>query len=136
MSAEPTRRDWLLSAGAIAGAASLAAQAQSSSIASRARIEPFDYRGVRLLKSRWLEQYQSGRDYYLNVSNDDILQGWRAAAGLPAPGKPLGGWCATNSNIVFGQWLSGMARIYRATGDAPLRDKTAHLLEEWSKTVK
>jgi len=100
------------------------------------RLQPFNYRGVRLRKSRWLDQYQAARDYYLEVSNDDILQGWRAAAGLPAPGKPLGGWCAKNSDTVFGQWLSGMARMYCATGDAPLRDKAAWLLSEWAKTIK
>jgi len=128
-----TRREWLGAAGAMTGA--LAARSETQGGGER-KIQAFDYHGVRLRKSRWFDQFQSARDYYLGVSDDDILHGWRAAAGLPAPGKPLGGWCATNSNTVFGQWLSGMARIYRATGDAPLRDKTAHLLEEWSKTVK
>jgi DUF1680 family protein len=128
-----TRREWLGSAGAIAGALSLAGQTQNPAAAP---LQAFDYRGVRLHKSRWLDQVQSGRDYYLGVSNDDILHGWRAAAGLPAPGKPLGGWCATNSNVVFGQWLSGMARMYCATGDVPLRDKAADLLAEWGKTIK
>jgi len=99
-------------------------------------IEPFDYRGVRLLKSRWQQQFQQSRNYYLAVSNDDILHGWRAAAGLAAPGKPLGGWCAKNSDIVFGQWLSGMSRIWRATGDQALRDKAVYLVTEWSKTIK
>jgi len=136
MSARLTRRDWLRSAGAIASALPLAAQAAPDANAARVALQPFDYRGVRLHKSRWLDQYQSARDYYLGVSNDDILQGWRAAAGLPAPGKPLGGWCATNSNTVFGQWLSGMARMYRATGDAPMREKAAYLIAEWAKTIK
>jgi uncharacterized protein len=134
MGLELTRRDWLKTAGALAGGLSLAAQTPSN--ASHAILQPFDYRGVRLRKSRWLDQYQSGRDYYLSVSNDDILQGWRAAAGLPAPGKPLGGWCARNSDTVFGQWLSGMARMYCATGDVPLRDKSAELISEWAKTIK
>ena len=136
MSARLTRRDWLRSAGAIASALPLAAQAAPDANAARVALQPFDYRGVRLHKSRWLDQYQSARDYYLGVSNDDILQGWRAAAGLPAPGKPLGGWCATNSNTVFGQWLSGMARMHRATGDAPMREKAAYLIAEWAKTIK
>ena len=73
-------------------------------------IRPFNYDGVKLGTSRWQQQYQASRDYYLNVPNDDILHGYRAAA-LPAPGKALGGWCSPNSNTVFGQWLSGMSRF-------------------------
>jgi DUF1680 family protein len=103
--------------------------------AKPAVLEAFDYRGVRLLPSRWQQQFQQSRDYYLGVSNDDILHGWRAAAGLAAPGKPLGGWCAKNSNPVFGQWLSGMSRIYRATGDDAMREKAVHLVTEWAKTI-
>lgn len=99
------------------------------------KLAAFDYHGVRLRESRWLDQFNSGRDYYLGVSDDDILHGYRAAAGLPAPGQPLGGWCAKNSDIVFGQWLSGMARIYAATGDEALREKSAHLIAEWAKTL-
>lgn len=99
------------------------------------QLEAFDYQGVRLLESRWRDQFQGAREYYLNVRDDDILHGYRKAAGLPAPGQPLGGWCARNSDTVFGQWLSGMARIYRATGDEALRGKAARLLSEWSKTL-
>jgi DUF1680 family protein len=132
MSGELTRRDWLTAAGAVAGAISVRAEPA----APRARLEPFDYRGVRLRKSRWLDQYLAARDYYLAVSDDDILHGWRAAAGLPAPGKPLGGWCARNSDTVFGQWLSGMSRMYCTAGDTALRDKAAYLLAEWAKTIR
>ena len=103
--------------------------------AGRALIEPFDYQGVKLLESRWLDQFKAARDYYLNVSNDDILHGYRKAADLPAPGQPLGGWCRVNSNPVFGQWLSGMARIYKATGDTEIRDKAMYLVAEWGKTI-
>ncbi len=136
MTTDPSRREWLRTAAAVVGALPLAAQTARADTPSRALIEAFDYRGVRLHKSRWLDKYQAARDYYLDVSNDDILQGWRAAAGLPAPGKPLGGWCARNSDTVFGQWLSGMARMYCATGDVAIRDKAAYLLAEWAKTVK
>ena len=98
-------------------------------------VEPFDYVGVCLLESMFKTQYSKTRDYYLNMSDDDILKGFRQNAGLPAPGEHLGGWCSTSSDGVFGQWLSGMARMYRATGDVAMRDKAIHLMNEWRKTT-
>jgi DUF1680 family protein len=135
----PLRRDFLKAASSAAGLLMQAGLSRAQSAAADAaplHLETFDYRGVRLTGSRWQKQYQSARDYYLAVSNDDILQGFRAAAGLPAPGTPLGGWCARDSSTVFGQWLSGMSRMYRATGDTAIRDKAVYLMTEWAKTVK
>jgi DUF1680 family protein len=138
MSTDFSRRDFLRMAadlpGALAISESLAAGADPAP-PQPSMLEPFDYRGVRLGASRWRDQYQSARDFYLGVSNDDILHGYRAAAGLPAPGKTLGGWAARNSDIVFGQWLSGMARMFCATGDQPIRDKAASLLAGWADTI-
>ncbi len=131
------RRDFLKAAaatGVLAGVAGTSTD-KPAEIEGRNRIRAFDYEGVRLRKSRWSEQYQRSRDFYFGVSNDDILQGFRAAAQLPAPGKPLGGWCAQNSNTVFGQWLSGMSRMAMATGDTAMRDKAAYLMTEFAKTV-
>jgi hypothetical protein len=102
---------------------------------SKDLLEPFNYGGVRLLDGMLKTQYQQMRDYYFNVPDDDILKGFRRQAGLPAPGRDLGGWCSENSYVVFGQWLSGMARMYKATGDAAMLDKAQHLLREWSKTI-
>jgi DUF1680 family protein len=138
MSAEFTRRDFLRLAAALPGALAIRDSFAAPSVpaaASRWKLEPFDYHGVRLLQSRWQEQYQSARDFYYGVSNDDILHGYRVAAGLPAPGKTLGGWAARNSDIVFGQWLSGMARMFCATGDEAIRDKADFLLLEWADTI-
>jgi len=130
------RRDFLKTASlAVAGVASTS-EAAESRIRGRVVLESFDYDGVRLRPSRWLSQLQTARDFYLDVSDDDILHGWRVAAGLPAPGNPLGGWCGKNSNTVFGQWLSGMARLYRATNDAAIREKAGRLLAGWAKTLK
>jgi uncharacterized protein len=140
MKTQMPRRDFLKAAPVAAYAVTQVARGdvalQSPAPASRIKIEPFDYRGVRLRDSRWQKQYQSARDFYFGVSNDDILQGYRAAGGLAAPGRPLGGWCRTNSNTVFGQWLSGMSRMARAMDDAELRAKIALLFTEWAKTVK
>ena len=139
------RREFLKAAAAtttvLAGANSAARSAAVSAIAppapdiARTKIQAFNYDGVTLGPSRWNDQFKSARDFYFSVENDDILQGFRAEAGLPAPGKPLGGWCARNSATVFGQWLSGMSRIYRATADTELREKAVYLLGEYAKTV-
>jgi hypothetical protein len=112
------------------------ASLKSPAPAERTKLEPFDYQGVRLRESRWQSQYQSARDFYFGVADDDILCGYRRAAGLAAPGKPLGGWCRTNSNTVFGQWLSGMSRFSRSLQDRALREKAVRLYNEWAKTVK
>ncbi|HEX3877610.1 MAG TPA: beta-L-arabinofuranosidase domain-containing protein [Bryobacteraceae bacterium] len=130
------RRAFLKSASAIAAATALSGDALAAAPDSRIRLETFDYDGVRLLDSRWKDQVQQARDYYFNLADDDILKGFRAAAGLPAPGTTLGGWCEKDSSPIFGQWLSGMARLSRATGDTALHDKAVRLLTGWGKTVK
>jgi uncharacterized protein len=137
MTAKIPRRDFLKSVAATSVLAGVAARATTGrpDVDSRMKIQAFNYEGVRLADSRWGDQYKRGRDFYNSVSNDDILQGFRAEAGLPAPGKPLGGWCEKNSSTVFGQWLSGMSRMHRATGDNEIRDKASYLMTEFAKTV-
>jgi uncharacterized protein len=138
MTHEIRRRDFLKTIpGAAIGltAATRGIAAPARSLPAPAKLEVFDYSGVRLRPSRWQHQYQLGRDFYLAVDDDDILHGFRAAAGLKAPGKPLGGWCGKDSSTVFGQWLSGMARMHRATGDTEIRDKAVRLFSEWTKTI-
>src|SRR5215471_19283948 len=126
------RREFLIT---IPAGVSLLSQSGQAAGAGQIRISPFDYDGVRLRESRWRRQVEGAREYYSNLPDDDILCGFRKAAGLPAPGTPLGGWCRENSSTVFGQWLSGMARLYRATGDTPVRDKAVRLTTEWAKTL-
>ncbi len=139
MTTKMQRRDFLKAAPLTAYALTQVAKGatlQAPMPASRIKLQPFDYDGVRLRDSYWQRQYQSARDYYFNVPDDDILCGYRRAADLPAPGQPLGGWCASNSNTVFGQWLSGMSRFARALDDGAMRAKIAHLFTEWARTVK
>jgi hypothetical protein len=125
----------LAATGILAGVAARATTSPADIDPRVIKISAFDYDGVRLHDSRWNDQYLHAREFYFNVSDNDILQGFRAEAGLPAPGQPLGGWCEKDSSTVFGQWLSGMSRMYRATGDQAIRDKAAYLLAEFSKTV-
>jgi DUF1680 family protein len=95
----------------------------------------FEYDGVRLLPGRLYDQVQRARDVYFSVANDDILKGFRLAAGLPAPGPGMRGWCAGTSSVIFGQLLSGMARMSRAIGDEALCDKALALFDGWRQTI-
>jgi DUF1680 family protein len=94
----------------------------------------FEYTGVSLLDGMLKKQYQATRDYYFNP-NDDLLLGFRKRAGLPAPGTELPGWYGQDVGNALGQWLSAMARMYKATGDKPILDKATYLMSEWAKTI-
>ena len=137
-----TRRDFLgsmaMASAALASGAALGALPPDAGTASSGKIllQSFDFVGVKLRPSRWQKQYADARDFYLGLSNDDILHGFRAAAGLPAPGKTLGGWAAKDSYEIFGQWLMAMARASWANNDQALRDKASLLVTEWGKTIQ
>jgi uncharacterized protein len=99
------------------------------------RLESFDYDCVRLLPSRFRTQVEVARQVYGSISEDDVLKGFRQAAGLPDPGEGMRGWCKTTSAVIFGQLLSGMVRLGKATDDAALTEKAVRLFEGWKKTV-
>lgn len=101
----------------------------------RVVLYPFEYHGVRLLPGMFQRQVEQTRETYFSLSNDDILRGFRREAGLPAPGKDLKGWARRKCDATFGQWLSGMARMARALGDADLRQKAIDLAEGWKQTI-
>src|SRR6185369_12996008 len=101
----------------------------------RAVLETFDYDGVRLLPGRLEAQVRAARNVYGSIPNDSILKGFRRENGLPAPGEDLRGWCKTRSAVIFGQLLSGLARLGRATGDRSLWDKANALLAGWHETL-
>ena len=98
-------------------------------------LSTFEYDGVRLLPGRLRDQILRTREVYYSVPDDDVLKGFRQAAGLAAPGAGMRGWCAETSSCIFGQLLSGMARLSRATGDAALREKALALFEGWRRTI-
>lgn len=99
------------------------------------RLETFDYEGVTLLAGRFRDQVDRASEVYGSIANDDILKGFRKAAGLPAPGDGMRGWCSSTSGVIFGQLLSGMTRLGKATGDAALVDKAIALFEGWRATL-
>jgi hypothetical protein len=118
---------------AAAGMASAPGGDLKLSPGARVLLKPFDYSGVKLRPSRWQKQAAEGRDFYMALPDDDVLKGYRQAAGLAAPGRTLGGWCERNSDTVFGQWLQAMARMQRANGDTEMLEKAGLWVSEWAK---
>src|SRR5579871_6389384 len=100
MNTKMARRDFIKTVPVAAWAVSQAAKSfavETRPGAAKLAIETFDYDGVKLLPSRWQEQYQAARNFWLGLDEDDILHGFRAQAGLPAPGKALGGWASQST---------------------------------------
>jgi DUF1680 family protein len=100
----------------------------------RCILHSFDYHGVTL-EGPFRQQFDAVRAYYLRIPDDDLLKGFRQRTGRPAPGQEMGGWYSSDTFHVFGQILSGLARMYAATGDSACRAKAEYLLTEWMKCI-
>lgn len=107
--------------------------------AMRARVaQPlsvYSLSSVELLDSAWKRQLDRAVLVYSGLADDDILYGFRARSGTPSAGRPLTGWCETDSAVVFGQWLSGLARLAALTGREDLRAKAIRLMQGWADTL-
>jgi DUF1680 family protein len=99
-------------------------------------LEPMDYHGVTLDSGPLRVQLDQVREEYLRIPNDDLLKGFRARAGQPVgTGVDLGGWYSGDVFHVFGQIVSGLARLYAATGDPDCKAKADALVAEWSRCI-
>ncbi|MHB1461345.1 MAG: beta-L-arabinofuranosidase domain-containing protein [Armatimonadota bacterium] len=97
-------------------------------------LERFDYKGVTLHDGNFKRQFDEVRDFYLRLPCDDLLRGYRIRAGRPAPGVELGG-CYLRHNT-FGQVMSGLARMFAATGDAACKAKALALMHGWAECIE
>jgi hypothetical protein len=101
----------------------------------RALLATFGYRGISIDGGPLREQLDRVRAFYLRIPDDDLLKGFRARAGKPAPGLGMGGWYSSDVFHVFGQILSGLARMHAVTGDAACRDRCEALVRGWGECV-
>ncbi len=99
-------------------------------------LEPFEYNEVKLQSSPLKKQFDEVEAFYLAIPNDDILKGFRERAGLPTNGaKDMGGWYTNDVFHMFGQFLSGMSRLYAVSGNEAMKTKVNTLVQEWAKTI-
>ncbi|MGA2806819.1 MAG: beta-L-arabinofuranosidase domain-containing protein [Terracidiphilus sp.] len=147
----PSRRTFLKKSATLA-AASLAAPRHVFAIADDATaiappLTQFGYGEVELLEGPLRQQFETNHAFYLALNEDSLLKPFRLRAGLPTPGEDMGGWydwsddrpLKDNHGFApchsFGQYLSGLARDYAATGDKPTQEKVQRLVRGYAAAI-
>ncbi|MGA2170777.1 MAG: beta-L-arabinofuranosidase domain-containing protein, partial [Terracidiphilus sp.] len=147
-------RRTFLKAGAAAAAASLAVPrnafaAMGTDITIAPTLTQFGYGDVELLDGPLRQQFQTNHAFYLALNEDSLLKPFRQRAGLPAPGEDMGGWYSWAPlgdldkpgdngfapGHSFGQYLSGLARDYAATGSKPTQEKVHRLVGNFAPAI-
>jgi uncharacterized protein len=112
-------------------------------------LRQFGYADVQLLDGPAREQFDRNHTFYRALNEDSLLKPFRQRAGLPSPGEDMGGWYswAPLSDLAkpgnngfapghsFGQYLSGLARDYAATGDTATQEKVHRLVHGLGEAI-
>src|SRR5208337_605341 len=121
--------------------------ALAEDLPSGSPLNQFGYGEVELLEGPMRQQFDTNHAFYLALDEDSLLKPFRQRAGLPAPGDDMGGWydwtddspLKDNHGFApchsFGQYLSGLARDYAATGDKPTQEKVQRLVRGYAAAV-
>lgn len=156
MSKRFTRRTFLEGGVAAMAASALAPRMMAQSMESLTApankgatvLSQFHYADVELLSGPMREQFRTNHQFFLALDEDALLKPFRQKAGLPAPGPDMGGWYSWSDEFdppnnmtgyvpghSFGQYLSGLARDYAATGDKPTQAKIQRLVRGFAETI-
>lgn len=94
-------------------------------------MEPMPIGSVRLDAGPIRDAFELNARYLKSLDPDRLLWSFRTTAGLPAPGKPYGGWEGPDVELrghFVGHYLSACARVIGQTGDAALRANAARVV--------
>ncbi len=146
-----SRRSFVAGSLATAGAAVLSRSGAASAPSTQGgstQLTQFDYGAVQLLEGPLLEQFRANHAYFFALDEDSLLKPFRQKAGLSAPGEDMGGWYSWSDEFdppnnmtgyvpghSFGQYVSGLARAYAATGDRPTQAKVHRLVEGFAAAI-
>jgi uncharacterized protein len=117
------------------------ASKQSGTGSTREKLLQFPYSDVKLTGGPLKSQFDRVHAAYLTLDEDRVLKVYRQRAGLPAPGRDMGGWYDADAfapGHCLGQWISGLARFASATAepaDGRTRAKVQRLVEGFAATI-
>lgn len=117
-------------------------------------LQPFSYQQIQLGDSRLRDQLKYQLQLFMGLDDDKLLKPFRQRVGQPAPGDDMGGWYDDSNDFhinpnnwntanwhgyipghSFGQYVSGLARIYAITGDEKIKQKVNGLVEKYALTI-
>ena len=154
----PTRRQFVSTAAAVAGAALLPGGALASPVQDAmagapgknpwasgrekipGKVEPFPLRQVRLRKGPFKEALEADQRYLHQLPSDRLLHTFRLNAGFSSSAEPLGGWekpdCEVRGHFAGGHYLSACALMYASAGDGELKNKADGLVAQMAECQK
>jgi hypothetical protein len=153
MSPHFVSRRRFLQSSALASAASLLSfpgfgSTLLSNDSAAAALEEFGYEDVSLDSALHEQQLQQTHAVLMELSEESLLQPFRAMIGQPAPGTDLGGWYRYDPDYdwhtfdagfapsaTFGQWVSALARVYAITGSQAAREKVLRLNRLYAQVI-
>jgi uncharacterized protein len=132
MTFRTTRREFLQGSAAVLGSTVL------DYPTAREVLREYPYGAVTLTGGPLQEQYDRIHASYLALDNDRLLKVYRQRAGLPSPGRDMGGWYDADGFVPghsLGQYISGLARIAATTGDPACQKKVQELVQGFAATL-
>ena len=137
MNMNNTRRDFLAGAALAPLLAAMATDAHAGapagmSAAGAARAQPFALSRVRLLPGPFEAARALDARYLLSLNADRLLHGFRSNAGLAPKAARYGGWESRDlcPGHTLGHYLSACSMMWASTGEAPLRQRVAYVVDE------
>lgn len=145
-----SRRSFLkssaLAAAAVTASSEWSRLAFAEPVQNDVFLSQFGYGDVLLASDLQTNQLHETHATLMQMDEDSMLKPLRQMAGMPAPGKDLGGWYDYLADYTggdhgfapactFGQWVSALARTYAITGDEATRDKVLRLNRLYAETI-
>jgi DUF1680 family protein len=123
-----TRRTFL-------GTAAACAAAGAKKPAQRVKLRQFEYSQVALTEGPLADMYRRTLAHFVALDEDRVLKVYRRRAGLPAPGRDMGGWYDADGFVpghLIGQFISGLSRFYANNGDPATAAKARRLVKGYA----
>ena len=98
--------------------------------------QPFDLNRIQLLPGIFNDAKDRDLVYLLYLQPDRFLHMFRQTAGLPAPLEAYGGWELESCELrghAGGHYLSALALMYAATGNAELKTRADYMVAEFAE---
>ena len=102
--------------------------------AQTGKMQSFPLSTVRLLDGPFLQAQQTDKKYMLAMDPDRLLAPYQREAGLKPAKESYGNWENTGlDGHIGGHYLSALANMYAATGDAEVKTRLTYMLDELEK---